>query len=145
MVPSVASASVTIALLALAPPRAAAAPQRLRRRHPRPRSAASDALPPVWDADARSGALPGGLDGGVLFATELATEPLRIEGVVRAVRGTCPNIGLRVGDHVIRTFERTAFEGQRCAAIAVRDRVVVVARPLGDDLMGAIRVASRKP
>jgi hypothetical protein len=105
----------------------------------------SDALPPVWDADPRSGALPGGLDGEVLFATETAAEPLRLEGVVRAIRGTCPNIGLRIGDHVVRTFARTAFEGQRCAAIAVRDRIVVVTRPLGDDLMGALRVTTRKP
>lgn len=112
-----------------------------------PTSAVStpDALPSVWDADARSGVLPGGLDGEVLFAAQTAADPLRIEGVVRAIRGTCPNIGLRIGDRVIRTFARTAFEGQRCPAIAVRDRVVVIARPLGDDLMGALRVTSRKP
>ena len=105
----------------------------------------TDALPPVWDTDVRTGVLPGGLDGAALFAIEAAIEPLRIEGVVRAIRGTCPNIGLRVGDHVIRTFERTVFDGQRCPAIAVRDRVIVAARPLGPDLMGALRVASRKP
>jgi hypothetical protein len=136
---------VTIAVLALAASACGGSTTTPAPAAPTAAVTATDALPPVWDADARSGGLPGGLDGGVLFAIETANEPLRIEGVVRAIRGTCPNIGLRVGDHVIRTFERTAFEGQRCAAIAVRDRVVVVARPLGDDLMGAIRVVSRKP
>lgn len=136
---------LVIAVLALAAAACSGSTQAPAPAAPTSAVAATDALPPVWDADARSGGLPGGLDGGGLFTIETATEPLRIEGVVRAIRGTCPNIGLRVGDHVIRTFERTAFEGQRCAAIAVRDRVVVIARPLGDELMGAIRVASRKP
>lgn len=108
-------------------------------------TSASDALPPVWDADPSTGALPGGRDGEILFAVEAATEPLRIEGTVRAIRGTCPNIGLRVGDHVVRTFARTTFEGQRCTAIAVRDRIVVAGRPIDDNLFGAVRVTTRKP
>jgi hypothetical protein len=108
-------------------------------------AADSTPLPPVWDNDVRTGGLPGGLDGETIFVIDAAKEPIRLEGVVTAVRGTCPNIGLRVNDRIVRTFERTAFEGQRCAAIAVRDRVVIVGRPINDELFGALRVASRKP
>jgi len=100
---------------------------------------------PVWDNDVRTGVLPGGLDGEVLFVVEAARDPLRLEGVVTAVRGTCPNIGIRVNDRIVRTFERTVFEGQRCSAIAVRDRILVLGRPTSDDLFGALRIASRKP
>jgi len=104
-------------------------------------------LPSVWDNPAVSGILPGGVDGESVFGAGLtAVEPARIEGVVRGVRGTCPNIGIRIGDRIVRTFERTVFDGQRCAAIAVRDRIIVVGRPIGDDgLFGAMRVQSRKP
>ena len=108
-------------------------------------AADSSPLPSVWDNDVRTGVLPGGLDGEVLFVVETARDPLRLEGVVTAVRGTCPNIGIRVNERIVRTFDRTVFEGQRCGAIAVRDRVVIVGRPIGDDLIGALRVTTRKP
>jgi hypothetical protein len=113
-----------------------------------PTSAAvqSGALPAIWDTDASTGVLPGGTDGEVVFGGgEGATDAFRLEGVVTAVRGTCPNIGLRVDNRIVRTFQRTIFEGQRCAAIAVRDRVAVIGRPIGDDLVGALRMTSRKP
>ena len=105
----------------------------------------SSALPPIWDSAVGTGALPGGRDGEMIFAIELAVEAARFEGVVTAVRGTCPNIGLRVNDRIVRTFERTVFEGQRCSAIAVRDRILVLGRPIDDDLIGALRVTTRKP
>jgi hypothetical protein len=108
-------------------------------------AAQSSALPPIWDSAVGTGALPGGRDGEMIFAIELAVEAARFEGVVTAVRGTCPNIGLRVNDRIVRTFERTVFEGQRCSAIAVRDRILVLGRPIDDDLIGALRVTTRKP
>jgi len=112
-----------------------------------PTSADSQAspLPAVWDSAVGTGALPGGRDGEMIFAVELAVEAARFEGVVTAIRGTCPNIGLRVNDRIVRTFERTVFEGQRCSAIAVRDRILVLGRPIGDELIGALRVTTRKP
>jgi len=107
----------------------------------------ASALPAVWDSAVGTGVLPGGKDGEVVFAVEAAsTEPLRLEGVVTAIRGTCPNIGLRVNDRIVRTFERTVFDGQRCSAIAVRDRIAVIGRPIGEEqLIGALKVMSRKP
>lgn len=80
-----------------------------------------------------------------LATGEVVLDAVRVAGLVRALRGTCPDLGLMIKDQVFRTTARTKFEGQRCAAIRVGDRAAVFARPIPDKADLALKVITAKP
>lgn len=80
-----------------------------------------------------------------LATGEVVLDAVRVAGLVRAIRGTCPELGLMIKDQAFRTTARTKFEGQRCAAIRVGDRAAVFARPVPAKADLALKVISGKP
>jgi hypothetical protein len=84
--------------------------------------------------------------GSAAVGTAEATLPadaVRVEGVIRAIRGTCPELGLNVDGRIIRTGARTGFEGKKCTELQSRDRVVVIVHKVPDKMPIALRVLSR--
>jgi len=84
----------------------------------------------------------GAADVGTATAT-IPADAVRVEGVIRAIRGTCPELGLNVDGRTIRTGARTGFEGKKCTALQVRDRVVVIVHKVPDKMPVALKVLSR--
>ena len=84
--------------------------------------------------------------GAAAVGTAAATIPadaVRVEGGIRAIRGTCPELGLNVNGRIILTGARTGFEGKKCAELQVRDRVVVIVHKVPDKMPIALKVLSR--
>jgi len=84
--------------------------------------------------------------GAAAVGTATATIPadaVRVEGGIRAIRGTCPELGLNVNGRIILTGARTGFEGKRCTELQVRDRVVVIVHKVPDKMPIALKVLSR--
>ena len=84
--------------------------------------------------------------GAAAVGTATATIPadaVRVEGGIRAIRGTCPELGLNVDGRIIRTGARTGFEGKKCTELQVRDRVVVIVHKAPDKMPVALKVLSR--
>lgn len=84
--------------------------------------------------------------GSVTVGTAAASVPadaVRVEGVIRAIRGTCPELGLNVNGRIILTVSRTGFEGKKCAELGVRDRVVVIVHKVAEKMPIALKVLSR--
>jgi hypothetical protein len=84
--------------------------------------------------------------GSAGIGTAEATIPadaVRVEGVIRAIRGTCPELGLNLNGRIILTGARTGFEGKKCTELQVRDQVVVIAHKVPDKMPIALKVLSR--
>jgi hypothetical protein len=84
--------------------------------------------------------------GTATVGTATATIPadaVRVEGVIRAIRGTCPELGLNLNGRIILTGIRTGFEGKTCTELQVRDRVVVIVHKVSDKMPIALKVLSR--
>jgi len=84
----------------------------------------------------------GPADVGTATAT-IPADAVRVEGVIRAIRGTCPELGLNLNGRIILTGTRTGFEGKRCTELQVRDRVVVIVHKAPDKMPIALKVLSR--
>ncbi len=93
--------------------------------------------------EARASATGGGADTIGTAAATIPADAVRVEGVIRAVRGTCPELGLNVNGRIILTGSRTGFEGKRCTELRVRDRVVVIVHKVPDKMPIALKVLSR--
>jgi hypothetical protein len=76
-------------------------------------------------------------------AATTSADAIRVEGVIRAIRGTCPALGLNVNGRIVLTRARTAFEGKKCEELRVRDRVVMFVHKAPDKMPIALKVLSR--
>ena len=93
--------------------------------------------------ETRASATGGGADTIGTASATIPADAVRVEGVIRAVRGTCPELGLNVNGRMILTGSRTGFEGKRCTELRVRDRVVVIVHKVPDKMPIALKVLSR--
>jgi hypothetical protein len=84
----------------------------------------------------------GSADVGTATAT-IPADAVRVEGVIRAIRGTCPELGLNLNGRIILTGPRTGFEGKTCTELGVRDQVVVIVHKVPDKMPIALKVLSR--
>jgi hypothetical protein len=79
---------------------------------------------------------------GILHPSCATTGPT-VKGVIRAIRGTCPELGLNLNGRIVLTGPRTGFEGKRCTELQVRDWVVVIVHKVPDKMPIALKVLSR--
>ena len=84
----------------------------------------------------------GAADVGTTTAT-IPADAVRVEGGIRAIRGTCPELGLNLNGRIILTGPRTGFEGKTCTELGVRDQVVVIVHKVPDKMPIALKVLSR--
>jgi hypothetical protein len=84
-----------------------------------------------------------GADTSGTVAATIPADAVRVEGVIRAIRGTCPELGLNVNGRIIVTGARTAFEGKTCKDLGVRDPVVVIVHKVPERMPMALKVLSR--
>jgi len=87
-----------------------------------------------------TGGEPGAIETA---AATIPADAVRVEGGIRAIRGTCPELGLNVDGRIILTGTRTGFEGKKCTELQVRDRVVVIVHKVPDKMPIALKVLSR--
>jgi hypothetical protein len=104
----------------------------------------STPVTPTAPTSTQAASAGGGGSAGIGTAeAALPADAVRVEGVIRAIRGTCPELGLNLNGRIILTGARTGFEGKKCTELQVRDQVVVIAHKVPDKMPIALKVLSR--
>ena len=104
----------------------------------------STPVTPTAPTSTQAASAGGGGSAGIGTAeAALPADAVRVEGVIRAIRGTCPELGLNLNGRIILTGARTGFEGKKCTELQVRDRVVVIVHKVPDKMPIALKVLSR--